>query len=76
MAEGMELVSGMITRYAIFEKLYLRTLAVSAMKAGAEEHLNEALCKLYAGVLQYLSKAKRYYTRTTTGIVFNINNRH
>ena len=76
MAEGMEFISGMITRYAIFEKLYLRTSAVSSLKAEAEGHLNEALCKLYAGVLQYLSKAKRYYTRTTAGIFFNINNRY
>lgn len=72
MAEGMEFISGMITRYAIFEKLYLRTSEGSATKSEAEGHLNEALCKLYAAVLQYLSKAKRYYIRTTTGIFFSI----
>lgn len=73
MAEGMEFVSGIITRYAILEKLYLRTSAESATKAEAEEHLNEALCKLYATVLQFLSKAKRYYTRTTAGMLFSFN---
>ena len=69
----MEFISDIITRYAIFEKLYLRTSAGSATKPEPEEHLNEALCKLYAAVLQFLSKAKRYYNRTTTGILFNVN---
>lgn len=72
MAEGMEFVSGLITRYAIFEKLYSRSSAESPTKAEVEEQLNEALCKLYAAVLRYLSKAKRYYTRTAAGIVFSI----
>lgn len=70
----MELVSDIITRYAISEKLYLRNSAESIIKAEAEEHFNEAFCKLYAAVLQYLSKAKRYYTRTTAGILSNSEN--
>lgn len=72
MAEGMEFVSGKITYYAIFEKLYLRTSAGSSTKVEAEARLNEALCKLYAAILQYLSKAKRYYSRSSAGIVFNM----
>lgn len=74
MAEGMEFISGIITRYAIFEKLYPQTSTGSAVKAEAEQQLSEALCKLYSTVLQYLSKAKRYYTLNTAGIVFNICN--
>lgn len=67
-AEGMEYVSKLITRYVIFEKLYQRIPGESAAELEPKERLSEALCKLYASILRYLSKAKRYYTRNTAGI--------
>ena len=63
MVEGMELVSRLITRYAIFESLYLKTTVGAA--AAAKGQLTEALLKLYATILSYLSKARRYYDRST-----------
>jgi hypothetical protein len=56
-------VSSLITRYAIFEGLYLRpTVAVAA---AVKEQLSRSIVELYASVLKYLSKARRYYDRST-----------
>ena len=63
MVEGVEHVSNLITRYAIIEKLYLRTNATEA----ADDQLKQAIVKLYSAVLEYLSKAARYYNRNTAG---------
>lgn len=65
MIEGVELVSNLITRSAILEKLYLRT--TEGMKAAAKDQLEQAIFELYTAVLKYLSKARRYYTRNTIG---------
>lgn len=75
-AEGMEFVSNLITRYVIFEKLYQRTPGEPAAELEPKEQLSEALCKLYATILRYLSKAKRYYTRNTAGIDSLFNDRN
>jgi hypothetical protein len=61
MLEGMELVSNLITRYAIIEDLYLQTTSA------AKDRLTQPLVKLYAAILKYLSKARRYYDRNTAG---------
>lgn len=61
MAEGIELVSGMITRYAVVESLYL--LEESSMKA----QLTGGITKLYVSILRYLSGAKTYYNKSTWG---------
>ncbi|KAG9943476.1 hypothetical protein KCU85_g8660, partial [Aureobasidium melanogenum] len=63
MAEGIELVSGMITRYAVVESLYL--LEESSMKA----QLTGGITKLYVSILRYLSGAKTYYNKSTWGRV-------
>ena len=67
MVEGMELVSRLITRYAIFENLYLKPTVGAA--AAAKDQLTEALLKLYAAILSYLSKARRYYDRSTASVL-------
>jgi len=61
MAEGVELVSNLITRYTIVEHLYLRR------PSAAKNQLTEAILKLYSTVLIYLSKAETYYKKTTLG---------
>jgi hypothetical protein len=63
MVEGMELVSNLITRYAILEKLYLHT--TMGMKSAAKNQLVNAILELYTAVLKYLSKARRYYNQKT-----------
>ena len=51
---GVEMLSRMITRYAIFENLYL-----DRANQGSKE-LKNGLTSLYASILLYLSKAKRF----------------
>jgi hypothetical protein len=59
MAEGIELVSNLITRYTIAEHLYLRR------PSAVQNQLVQAIVKLYSTVLTYLSKARSYYERST-----------
>jgi hypothetical protein len=66
MVEGMELVSNLIARYAILEKLYLYT--TMGVKSAARNQLEKAILKLYTAVLKYLSKARRYYDRKTYSV--------
>ena len=61
MAEGLEHVSNLITRYAIFENLYLH------VGSAVEDQLADAIVGLYTAILTYLSNAKRYYTLNTGG---------
>jgi hypothetical protein len=61
MAEGLEHVSNLITRYAIFENIYLHG------GSAAEDQLEHAIIRLYTAILTYLSKATRYYNRNTGG---------
>ncbi|KAG9849039.1 hypothetical protein KCU98_g4707, partial [Aureobasidium melanogenum] len=63
MAEGIGLVSAMITRYAVVESLYL--LEESSLKA----QLTSGITKLYVSILRYLSIAKTYYNKTPIGAV-------
>lgn len=60
--EGMERISNLISRYAIFEDLYLDT----RLRVYAE--LKKALTELYNRVLKYLSEAMRFCNKSTTGI--------
>jgi len=51
---GVEILSHVVTRYAIFEDLYLD-------RAGqGSKELKKGLISLYASILLYLSKAKRF----------------
>lgn len=68
-AEGLELISNLITRCAIMEELYLRTWTLTTVKNIAESQLKQAILKLYVAILKYLSNARRYYDRNTAGIV-------
>lgn len=61
MAEGLEHVSNLITRYAIFENLYLH------VDSAVEDQLADAIVRLYTAILTYLSKASRYYHLNTGG---------
>jgi len=61
MVTGMEFVSSLIIRYMEFERLYL------GRPSALTDELEDALCNLYAAVLVYLSKAKRYFMYRTGG---------
>jgi hypothetical protein len=61
MVEGVEHVSNVITRYTIFEKLYLRRNDTAA----ADGQLKQSITRLYSAILEYLAKAARYYNRNT-----------
>jgi hypothetical protein len=67
MVDGIELVSNLITRYTIFETLYLRPTIVCENEDELKGQLTQAIIKLYIAVLKYLSKARRYYSRRTAG---------
>jgi hypothetical protein len=72
MIDGIELVSGIITRYANIEERYLRPISRIILVNGAEMkmQLTEALIKLYIAVLRYISKARRSIDRESAGISF------
>lgn len=57
-AEGVESISGLITRYSIVEKLYLS----DGNRSVAQNELYEAITNLYTAMLVYLSKAKYYFS--------------
>jgi hypothetical protein len=59
MIEGMEIVTNLIGRYAIFEEVYLR------QPMTAIDRLKASLVALYAAVLIFLSKAHHYYDQNT-----------
>ncbi|MCJ1396699.1 hypothetical protein MMC18_009591 [Xylographa bjoerkii] len=61
MAEGVELLSNLITHYTIVECLYLRKPSM------AKSQLTQALLEVYSAVLVYLSKANQFYERSTPG---------
>jgi hypothetical protein len=62
MAEGVELVSNLITRYTVVEHLYLQK------PSAAKDQLTRAILKLYSTVLTYLCKARSYYERSTLSV--------
>ena len=62
LVEGAETIARNISRYATFEHIYLGydNTATRAVKG-----LKEALVKLYAAILIYLGKAKKYFEEHT-----------
>ena len=68
MIDGVEHVSNLITRYTILETIYLDTLTEA--KTAVRDQLQSSLTKLYAAILAYLAKARRYYDRSTVGEYF------
>ena len=57
MIEGLVRISGLITRYAIFECLYLHGERL------AKQELEVAMINLYEAILTYLLKAEQYYAQ-------------
>lgn len=64
MAEGVEQVSNLITRYTIFETTYLR----ATYTTDVNDEFCKSLVKLYKIVLEYLCKAQKYYGHNTVGM--------
>ena len=62
-AEGVETVSRLISRYAIFEVAYLQPSNHTPSKA--QKMLSEAMVSLYSAVLTWLARAGRYYKQST-----------
>lgn len=62
MVESMELVARLVTRYAIFEELYLQEPSKTTAL------LAQALVKLYAQILTFLAKAVKYFTQGSTSM--------
>ena len=60
--EGAETVSRCISRFATFEQIYLY---YRKRPSRAGKGLEEALVKLYATILIYLGKAKKYFEEHT-----------
>ncbi|KAG9727819.1 hypothetical protein KCU73_g12529, partial [Aureobasidium melanogenum] len=60
MIEGLEILSRVVARYSIFEALYLESTSP------AQVQLKDGLVRLYAAVLSYLCKARKYYNRSIT----------
>ena len=58
--ESLEAVSHLITRYAIFEELYLQR------ESAARNELEDMVVRLYAEVLTFLAKAKKYLQSSAT----------
>lgn len=61
MLQGVDAIAKMITRYAIFEGIYL----ASHVLTPAETQLAQSLTKLYASILVFLGKALHYYSKNT-----------
>lgn len=59
MVEELETISSLLTRYATFEGLYLRH------DSAARKELEEALVSMYAEILEYISRAKHYFQKST-----------
>ena len=57
--EGVEAITRIISRYAIFEDLYLRN------SSQPTENLKKALTGLYTAILLYLYKAKAFFQQST-----------
>jgi hypothetical protein len=57
--EGLETVSHLITRYAIFESVHLQR------KTAAATEIEPVLTKMYAEMLVFLARSKKYFQTPT-----------
>lgn len=62
MYDGIEMITNLIGRYAIFEDLYLQGTSK------ASDLLKQAIVKLYASALTYLAEAMRYFGQNTASV--------
>ncbi|KEQ98560.1 hypothetical protein AUEXF2481DRAFT_37080 [Aureobasidium subglaciale EXF-2481] len=58
MAEGLEFVSTMISRYQLVEKMYLSD------ESENKDKLKDEIVKLYVAILRYLGIANSYYGKS------------
>ena len=63
MIDGVEFVSNLITRYGIIQIIHSDSLTDTRL--AAHDQLQDSLTRLYAAILVYLAKAKRYYDKST-----------
>jgi hypothetical protein len=59
--ENLEKVSHLITRYAILEELYLQR------NSTARDMLEDMVIRLYAEILTFLAKARKFFRSSTKG---------
>ncbi|KAI4250807.1 MAG: hypothetical protein LQ352_005234 [Teloschistes flavicans] len=59
MAEGLEKISGYITRCHLYEHFFL------AAPSAAQPELESTLLRLYTSILLYLARARQYYAKST-----------
>lgn len=59
--ENLETVSRLITRYAILEDLYLKR------KSPSHDQLKDMIVRLYAEILTFLTRAKKYLQSPAKG---------
>lgn len=64
MVEDAEMIARLIGRCNIFQNIYLHR------KLLASKELEEALIRLYAMMILYLSKAKRFFEQTSVKRIF------
>lgn len=65
--EAAETIAHSISRFTIFESIYLQRHSVMTKSVQA---LEEALVRLYASTLVYLARAKQYFEQNTAKRVF------
>lgn len=65
MFEGLEKVSSLITRYAIFEHLYL-----TEPQTNTKNELRRVLIVVYLAILRYLLQAQQYYSKKSSSKLF------
>lgn len=63
MSEGIEHVADMMSRYEIIENLYRRSTTVSSSRES--QLLKECVIKVYTIILQYLAKARKFWSVNT-----------
>lgn len=68
MVDGLEMITDLLTRYTIFEHLYLQEAMIGQIENSLKEQLTQAITRLYISILKYLSNARQYYDRRTAGI--------
>ena len=64
MSEGVEHVADVMARYEIIENLYMRP--TTAPSSRESQLLNECVIKVYKIILQYLAKARKFWSENTT----------
>lgn len=67
MSEGLEIVTGIMARYTLLERLCSQ--ASSTLLAEGIRQLKDSIAKVYANILIFLARAKKYWSHSTMGRV-------